>query len=85
MKIKTLGNRIQLKIDEVEAGGLDTSSMMTAVEFGTVLDIGEDVTLKIKKGDKVFFKSWAVDIITHQSKRYFFISEDTKGLCAIVS
>lgn len=85
MKITPLGNRVQLDIKGMEAGGLDTSSMQSAIEFGTIVGIGPDVTGDFKKGDKVFFKAWAVDIITHGGKKYFFISEDTKGLCAVVS
>lgn len=84
MKIKTVGNRIQLKIEEPDAGALNLSSMPTAIEFGEVLDVGPDVKLPIKIGDKLFFKSWAIDIITHEGERYYFISEDTNGICAIV-
>lgn len=39
---------------------------------------------RIKPGDRVFFKSWAVDIITHQEKTYYFIDADSEGICAIV-
>lgn len=93
MKIIPLGNRIQLDIKEPAAGELSLQSMPTAIEYGTVIGIGPDVSqfwagkelpVHIKVGDKVFFKSWAVDIITHEGKKYYFISEDTKGLCAIV-
>lgn len=85
MKIKTIGNRIQLKIEEPTVGGMNIASMPTAVECGEVIGIGEDVKLPVKKGDKIFFKSWGVDIVTHEAIRYYFISEDTKAICAIVS
>lgn len=85
MKIRTIGNKIQLKVDEPEIGGLVTESMPIAVECGEVVGIGEEVKLPIKKGDKIFFKSWAVDIITHEGKKYYFIDSDTKGICAIIS
>jgi len=85
MKIKPLGNIIQLKIEEAHAGALDTSSKQSAIEYGEVLAVGEEVTLKVKKGDKLFFKSWAVDIITHEDKRYHFINPQTGGILAVVS
>jgi len=83
MKIIPVGNRIYLDIEEPTAGGLDLSSTPTAIEFGTVLALGPDVSQEIKVGDKVFFKAWAIDIINYEGKKYYFISEDTKGICAI--
>ena len=85
MKIKAIGNKIHLNIEEPAAGALAIASMPTAIECGTVIGIGEQVKLPVKKGDKLFFKSWAVDIITYNAKRHFFISEDTNGICAIVT
>lgn len=85
LKIKTVGDRLRIKVEKNEAGSLDLSSFPTAIEFGEVIDIGPDVTLPIKKGDKVFYKSWSVDIISHKGEIYQFISESTGGICAIVS
>lgn len=79
-----LGAKIQLDIEENSAGSLDIASVPTAIESGKVIALGKDVTLSINIGDMLFFKSWAVDIITHDGKRYYFIDEDTKGICAIV-
>lgn len=84
MKIKTLGNRIQLDIKEPSVGGLDTTSLPTAIEFGEVIGVGESIKSDLEVGDKVFFKAWGVDIITHEGKRYYFISEDTNAICALV-
>lgn len=84
MRIKTIGSRIQIEVDEQSAGGLVLDSLPTAVEVGKVVGVGEDVTLKIKKGDKIMYKSWAVDICTHEGKRYMFIDESTKGICAVI-
>jgi co-chaperonin GroES (HSP10) len=85
LKVKALGDRIRVKAQENKAGGLDISSYPTAVEFGEVVDIGPDVTIPIKLGDKIFYKSWAVDIISHEGEMYTFISQSTGGICAIVS
>lgn len=82
MKIVTLGKRIRLKIDEPKAGALDTSAMSVAKETGTVMGLGDDVTLPLKVGDRIQFKSWAVDIITDGTDKYYYISQDSDGICA---
>lgn len=74
---------VQIKIEEARAGALDVSSKESAIEFGEVIETGDNVTT-LKKGDNVFFKSWAVDIITHQDKRYYFIDISTNGIIAVV-
>lgn len=78
----TLGNRIQLKIEEPKAGDLALGGMNVAKEIGEVIGVGKDVTLPIKKGDRVMFKSWAVDIINDEGMNYYFISQSTDGICA---
>ena len=84
MEIKTLGSIIQLKIEEAKAGVLDTSSRSTAVEFAEVIGKGEEVKLKVEIGDKVFVKAWAIDIINHEDKKYYFVDETTGGILATV-
>lgn len=84
MTIETLGKRIQIEVDELKAGGLVIDSIPTAVEIGKVVGKGSEVTLPINIGDKVMYKSWCVDICNIDGKRYFFIDEETKGICAIV-
>lgn len=83
MKIKPWENKVQVEIDEPKVGGMDLGSMTTAIECGKVVAVGEYVT-SLKVGDKIFFKSWAVDIIFHEGIRYYFIDIETKGICAIV-
>lgn len=83
MKIQPLNGIIQLKIDEAHAGALDLTSRHSAIEYGEVIAIGEGVN-RVKVGDKVFFKAWAVDIINKDDVRYCFIAQDTNGLLAIV-
>lgn len=85
MKIKPIGSRIYIKVDEPSIGALDTSSFPTAVECAEVIAVGDEVKLPVKKGDKLFYKSWSVDIISFEGKRYHFIDEATKGICAIIS
>lgn len=83
MKIKPLPSMVQLDIEEAFAGALSTSSRESAVEYAEVLEVGTDCG-EIKKGDKVFVKSWAIDIINHKSKKYFFCNITTKGILAVV-
>jgi len=83
MKIQPLNGIVQLKIEEAKAGVLDTSSRASAVEFAEVVSVGENVT-KIKQGDKVFVKAWAVDIITHNEQKYHFVDITSGGILAVV-
>lgn len=83
MKIKPIGRKIQISIDEPKAGMLETSSLNVAKEKGTVIAVGNEVT-EVLKGETIFFKSWAVDIITDEGKHFYFIDEDSKGLCAVI-
>ena len=82
MKIKPQKGIVQLSIEKPEAGVLDTSSKTSAVEYAEVLEVGDGCTLS--KGDKVFVKSWAIDIISHNDKQYYFVAEQTNGILAVV-
>lgn len=83
MKIIPQPKTVYLKIESNKAGVLDTSSRVSAVEIAEVLDVGEGVS-SIKKGDKVFVKSWAIDIIDYEDKKYHFVNVDTNGILAVV-
>lgn len=87
-QIKPIGKVIYLKLDTVEEVGganvsLDTSSKKTTREFAEVLAVGPDVT-KVKVGDKLMVKAWAIDEIVQDKQSYFFTSEDRDGICAVV-
>lgn len=84
MKIKPLGSRIQISVDESKAGGLDVSGLNVAREMGKVVALGPEVTLPIKVGDRILFKAWAVDIINENGEKYHFIDQDSKGIHAII-
>lgn len=83
MKIKPQPNIVYIRTEEAHAGILDTSSRESAVEFAEVIDTGEDCG-DIKKGDKIFYKSWGVDSVFHQDKRYNFINVKTGAILAVV-
>lgn len=84
MKIKPLPGIIYLEIKEAKAGVLDTSARSTAIEYATISNVGEGVE-HLKKGDNVFVKSWALDVISHEGKKYFFVSDKTHGILATVN
>lgn len=84
MKIKPLGAKVQISIAESKAGGLEVSGLSVAREMGKVLALGNEVTIPIKVGDQILFKAWAVDIINENGEKYYFIDQDSKGLCAII-
>ena len=82
MKITPQPNIVQLKIEEASAGALNTSSRDSAVELAEVVSAAEGTGFV--KGDKVFVKAWAIDIINHEGKKYYFCNLDTKGILAVV-
>jgi co-chaperonin GroES (HSP10) len=83
-KLEVLGEEILLKVDEPKAGALSLDSMKQAKEVGTVVQVGPDVYLPLKKGDRVLFKAWACDIIEHEGEKYIFITQQTNGIKAII-
>lgn len=86
--MRTLGTKLQIQIDKPTAGSLDLSSKASAVECGTVVTTPDnsyiETIYKIKVGDKLLFKAWAVDIINYEGETYYFIDADSKGICAII-
>lgn len=84
MKIKPSAGIVYIKIDEAQAGVLDTSSRSSAVEFAEVIAVGDGID-HLKKGDKIFVKSWGVDIIQHNDVKYHFIAVETNAILAVVS
>lgn len=83
-KIKPQPYEVQLEIDEAKAGALNMESIVSAVEIGKVIAIGDKVE-GVKVGQKVLFKSWAVDICTIEGKIYYFLNMTTNGIKATIS
>lgn len=83
--IKPLGDQIFLKIEQANLGSLDTSSVKTGVEWAIIQALGPEVQDKtLKVGDKVFVKSWGVDVIAYEGEDYYFVSEARKAIVALV-
>ena len=74
---------VYLKFNEAQAGGLDTSSRVSAVEYAEVIGVHKDDG-GLKIGDHVFVKSWGVDSIYHDGIEYRFCNIKTDAILAIV-
>lgn len=85
MKVIPVGDQIFLDVEEAKLGNLNTSSVKTGKEWGTITAVGPEVMNKdLKPGVKVFCKAWAFDIILCEGEDYIFTSEARKGICAIL-
>lgn len=78
-----LKNKIQLKIDDVKIGAIQSD---TVAEKGTVVAVGAECKPETKElvGKTIYFKAWAVDVITDNGEKFYFISEDSDALCGIL-
>lgn len=82
--MKVLNGRILIKIQDAgttKSGIILTSSDKIIAEVGTVKEIAEEVK-KVKKGDKILFKSFSLDIIVVDDVKYVFLDE--KDVIAIL-
>ncbi len=82
MIIEPMPNHVQIERDAVVIGGLDTSSKDSAIELGTIKAKGSDVKLPVSVGDKIFYKGWGVDIVTHGEDTYYFIDTTNNSILA---
>lgn len=83
LKIIPLEDEVQIKTDAIIVGNLNSSSRSTAVENGEVIAVGSNIK-NLKKGDKIMFKSWALDDCTVNDIHYYFINVRTLGIKAII-
>ena len=73
--------KIQLQIDEVKIGAIQSDSIQ---EKGTILAVGEYVDESTYKvGATLYFKAWAIDIISENGEKHYFISSDSDAICAV--
>ena len=75
--IKPLNKRILIKLHEIketDSGIVLSSNKDIIVEEAEVLEVADDVT-KAVKGDRIFYKSWALDTVRVKDKEYNFIDE----------
>lgn len=53
------------------------------IEKAKVIAVGDGVE-GIEKGDMLYVKAWAIDIIQDNGKEYNFVSADNDAICAII-
>lgn len=86
--MKPLGNKIQLDIKEIKFGAIQSDSIE---EHGEIIAVGPNVSyipmferdIEEVIGKTLYFKAWAVDVITKGQEKYYFISADSDAICAI--
>lgn len=78
-----VGKKLLLEIKETSAGGISVHQGAQIQELGTVLAVGEFVN-GIKKGDVIHFKAWAIDCITVDGEKYYYLDSDSTAICGIV-
>ncbi len=95
MKIKVipLGKKLMLDIPETSAGGINIIQGAQIQEQGVILAVGPDVSKakqngftnnQFEVGQTIQFKAWAVDIITIDKQKYYYIDADSDAICGLV-
>lgn len=86
IKIQPLGEKLLLDIPDSAAGNLVIQQGAQIQEQGTILAIGPDVdaSLGLKVGDVIQFKAWAIDIITIDKQKLYYLDSNVAGLCGKV-
>lgn len=91
-KIKPWGNKIQLDFPTTKAGAIVVDTGYSIQEIGTIVAFGPAANRSfeswkpiLKPGDQLLIKTWDVDIITLEDEKFYFISEDSRAICAVVS
>lgn len=77
-----LNKKIQVEMVEEKLGAVQTDAV---AEKGTIVNTAVDCEkfTALDKGKTLYFKAWAVDIITEDGQKYYFINEDSDAICAI--
>jgi hypothetical protein len=80
--MKPLSNKIQLEIKEVSFGVVRSEAIE---EHAKIIAVAPDCAPEWKKriGKTLYFKAWAVDVVTEGENKYYFISSWSEGICAI--
>lgn len=74
---------VHIKIEEATAGDLITSSRESAIEYGEVIMVADDVQWP-KVGDKVLFKAWGTDITNYKDTKNHFIDTVSRSIKAVI-
>jgi len=81
-----LGQNIKIRVEKTtdRVTNLDTTGINSSDEIGVVVGIGQNVTLPIKIGDRVVYKSWAMDQVMVDGEIHSYISEKTDAIKEII-
>lgn len=83
---KPFGARILIEPKELNTGAFKVT-LPTAQEVATVISIGEGwnhIDEPLKVGDKIHVKSWAIDLISDGDDKYYYVWQETGGICAVI-
>lgn len=86
-KVKPYGSKVLMSIPETKTGSLVVQQGAQIQEVGTVLALGRDINPKyceIEVGDTIHFKAWAVDIITVDGEKFYYLDSDSDAICGII-
>lgn len=88
MTIKPVGKKLKLLIEPLKVGAIQTE---TIAERGVIIDVGHDLVGRLNDkgiapdgvgiGTVIYFKAWAVDVITHEGEKHYFIDADSTAIC----
>ena len=75
-----LSRHLKLDIPEVKIGAIQSDALS---EHGTILAVAKDCTLWNDNdiGTELYFKAWAVNVITVGDIKHYFIREDSEAIC----
>ncbi len=77
MKIKPLGDRVLVKLEEVEektAGGIFIpQTAQEKTQSGSVVAVGDDETIKVKEGQKVMYDKYAGTTVSMDNEDHLLI------------
>jgi co-chaperonin GroES (HSP10) len=78
MKVKSVGYKLELEVPTSKVGALHINTGDSIQEIAIVKSVGELCSV-YKKGDKILFKSYAVDIIIIDDEKFYSIDEEIEG------
>jgi len=85
-KIKPWGNKIQLELPTTKVGAMVIQEGASVIEKATVVALGPAVQSLSKDdlGKDILVKAWDIDIITLGDEKFYFVSDDSRAICATV-
>lgn len=77
MAIKPLGDRVLVKMEQIQektAGGIFIpQTAQEKTQIATVLEVGDDESVKVKKGDRVLYDKYAGTTVKSDGEEYLIL------------